>query len=97
MQEETSMELQTIRVDFRKEPCDIRIHRGTFWGNPYVIGKDGDRTDVIAKYEDYVRSSKIMMRRLHELQGKRLGCFCDSTTPCHGDVLIKLIKELGGQ
>ena len=29
---------------------DMYIGRGSPWGNPYVIGKDGNRTEVIARY-----------------------------------------------
>jgi hypothetical protein len=28
----------------------VYIGRGSAWGNPYVIGKDGDRAEVIEKY-----------------------------------------------
>lgn len=60
-----------------------------FWGNPFVIGRDGDRMAVLAKYERYVRSRPDMLDRLHELQGKVLGCHC-APLACHGDVLKKL-------
>jgi hypothetical protein len=33
------------------------------------------------------------MKALFELKGKILGCWCHPL-PCHGDVLVKLIKEL---
>jgi hypothetical protein len=32
-------------VNKYKEPFDIYIGRGSIWGNPYVIGKDGTRGD----------------------------------------------------
>jgi hypothetical protein len=28
----------------------VRVDRATPWGNPFVLGKDGDRTTVIARY-----------------------------------------------
>jgi len=31
---------------------------------------------------------------LHELVNKRLGCWC-KPGPCHGDILVKLIREAG--
>ena len=33
-------------------------------------------------------------RRLMSLSGKKLGCFCDLSQPCHVNVLIKVIHEL---
>lgn len=32
-------------------PGAVYIGRPSIWGNPFVIGKDGSRDDVIAKYE----------------------------------------------
>jgi len=33
------------------------------------------------------------MASLHELKGKRLGCFCKPKL-CHGDVLVELINDM---
>ena len=38
-----------------KESNDVYIGRGSKWGNPYVIGKDGNRDEVIEKYRLYAR------------------------------------------
>lgn len=80
-------------VHCKKEPYDVYIGRPSKWGNPYIIGKDGTREEVIKKYEEHVRSSKILMRALPSLEGKVLGCWCPPR-PCHGEVLIKLLEEL---
>lgn len=37
-------------VNLYKEPYDVYIGRGSPWGNPFVIGKDGDRKECIDKY-----------------------------------------------
>ncbi|MCF8034686.1 MAG: DUF4326 domain-containing protein [Desulfarculaceae bacterium] len=34
--------------------------------------------------------------RLHELKGKRLGCYCREHEPCHGDILAELVREVCG-
>ena len=69
---------------------DVRIDRQTGWGNPFKIGPDGDRAEVIDKYHDYFWSAfadgKIILTDLAALHGKRLGCWC-APLPCHGDVL----------
>lgn len=62
------------------------------WANPYHIGKDGTREEVITKYRDYVLQNKELMDSLHELIGQTLGCWC-KPLDCHGDVLVELIEE----
>ena len=79
-------------VHCKKEPYDVYIGRPSKWGNLFVIGKDGTREEVIKKYEEYVRNNKVLMSSIQELSGKTLGCWC-SPKPCHGDVLIEIIKE----
>jgi hypothetical protein len=63
------------------------------WGNPFVLGRDGDRATVIAKYEAWIQTQPQLLARLPELKGKRLGCFCHPH-PCHGDVLVRLADAL---
>lgn len=83
----------TSVVNIRKDPCDIFIGRPSKWGNPFIIGIDGTRAEVIERYEEYVRSRPELMKALPELEGKILGCYCHPKF-CHGDVLIKLLDEL---
>jgi hypothetical protein len=69
---------------------DIYIGRPSKWGNPYHIGKDGSREDVVVKYEQYIRNNpSLMLAAQLELVGKNLVCFC-SPQKCHGDVLLKI-------
>jgi hypothetical protein len=81
-------------VNCKTSKYDIYIGRPSQWGNPFVIGIDGTREEVIIKYEKHVRTSPILMRLLPNLAGKTLGCWCPPA-PCHGDVLIKILKEMG--
>lgn len=78
----------TVVNKHHKVPYDVYIGRGSIWGNPYVIGKDGDRDEVIDKYEAHLLGSPHLLDRLAELQGKRLACFC-APKRCHGDVLAR--------
>lgn len=71
----------------------IYIGRPSPWGNPYIIGKDGTRDEVVDKYEKYILSQPFLLRSLQQLVGHDLVCFC-SPKRCHGDILIKLIQEL---
>ena len=79
-------------VHCKKEPYDVYIGRPGKWGNPFVIGKDGDREEVISKYEAYVMSRPDLIAALPELVGKVLGCWCRPHA-CHGDILAKMIED----
>ena len=71
----------------------VYIGRPSKWGNPFKIGVDGTREEVVKKYEEYIRKTPALLESLSELVGKDLVCWC-APQLCHGDVLIKLIKEL---
>lgn len=62
------------------------------WGNPFVIGVDGNRGQVIAKFRDWILTQPQLLRRLPELRGKVLGCFC-APAPCHADVLAEMANR----
>lgn len=38
-----------------------------------------------------------ILRRLPELRGKSLACFCPEGSPCHGDVLLRLANAPAAQ
>ena len=67
----------------------IFIGRPSTWGNPYKIGRDGGRAEVVRKYLEHLNSSGLR-KFVGELRGCTLVCFCDLKEQCHGDVLIKL-------
>ena len=43
-------------------------------GQPFVIGRDGSRDEVIAKYRAWIVRQPALMAALHELPGKDLVC-----------------------
>jgi len=79
-------------VHCKRERYDVYIGRPSKWGNPFEIGPDGSREEVIAKFETWVKTQPRLMKDLHELKGKVLGCWCHPK-PCHGDVLEHLANE----
>lgn len=85
----------TSVVDVRYEVCDVYIGRRcgrwpqSKWANPFVIGRDGTRHQVIAKYRQWLPTQPHLMAALHELKDQVLGCWCHGL-PCHGDVLVEL-------
>lgn len=96
-------------VHCMKHPYDVYIGRWnrnvpvqSKWANPFKIGKDGTRAQVIEKYRDYLLSRQDLMDALPELRGKRLGCWCVQSPvselrqeqQCHGEVLLELLSKL---
>lgn len=75
-------------------PLDaVYIGRPSKWGNPFVIGRDGDRDDVIDQYYDYLMDNpELIAAAKKELRGKDLVCFCKPKA-CHGDLLLKIANE----
>ena len=85
-------EQMTKVVNIKNDEYDIYIGRGSKWGNPFKIGRDGDREEVIKKYHLWVMKQPELMSSLNELDGERLGCYC-APKACHGDVLVFLINN----
>jgi len=90
--------METRVVHCKVEPYDVLIDRSTKWGNPFKIGYDGSgtywgRDDVIHLYRTWMITNEQdgLMKDLHELEGKVLGCWC-KPLPCHGDVLVELLE-----
>ena len=90
--------MKVIRVVNNVAPAgSVAIGRGSVWGNPFLIGADGDRDTVISKFYHY---AKWRLERepkwLEPLQGKDLACYC-SPNPCHGNAIISLLAEADEQ
>jgi len=64
------------------------------FANPYKIGKDGSREEILVKYKDYIvnklKNDKELVMELLSLKGKNLGCWC-CPERCHGEILLELI------
>ncbi len=73
-------------------PGAVYIGRPSIWGNPFVIGKDGSRNAVIAKYEAWLLSQSSLVTELAQLRGKDVVCWC-APACCHGDVLVRLANK----
>lgn len=84
--------MKTKVVHCKKEKYDIYIGRPSKWGNPFTIGKDGTRDEVIQKYREWIKTQPQLLNSLYELKGKVLGCWCYPKA-CHGDVLVELIED----
>lgn len=84
-----------------------RPRAGQPWnfGNPFIVGTHGARGECIELFRDWLTTGndhgardatperrQWILDHIHELEDKRLGCFC-KPQPCHGDVLLELLEE----
>lgn len=65
--------------------------------NPYKVGKDGDREEVVCLYRNYlltqIARGSINIDYLKSLKGKNLGCWC-APEACHADVIAELVDQI---
>lgn len=84
----------------RGVPKSVNIMRGSDFGNPYVIGRHGNREEVIKMYRHYLHNKletdPVFRAKVKALYGQDLLCCC-KPAPCHGDVLISAAKWLHDQ
>lgn len=64
----------------------VYIGRGSPWGNPFKVGIDGNRDEVINRFRVEILPN-LDLRPLH---GKDLVCFC-APKKCHGDVIMEVL------
>ena len=70
----------------------LAIDRTSKWGNPFILGQDGDRDRVCDCFEEHYAPNKdSFIQSAHELKGKVLCCHCYPER-CHGDSLIGLFS-----
>lgn len=93
--------MPTRVVHCRKEPFDVYIGRSnpryglpkSPYANPFEVGQDGTREEVIEKYKDWLLAQpELVESARRELHGKVLGCWCKPKT-CHGDVLVEIVDS----
>jgi len=79
-------------VHCKKSEYDVYIGRPSKWGNPFEIGKDGTREEVVEKYRQWIKTQPDLLKDLPELKGKILACWC-APKLCHGDVLEEMAND----
>lgn len=74
----------------------VNIMRPGIYGNPFIIGPDGTREEVLQKFEKYfldkVQGDPEFRALILKLKGKHLFCCC-KPLPCHGDIIEKWLNE----
>jgi hypothetical protein len=87
--EDETLMTQVLNKKIDKVPLDaVYVGRPSKWGNPFIVGKDGTRDEVIGKYRQWLSNNPYLLGCLHELHGRDLVCFCKPLS-CHGDVLLE--------
>ncbi|MCF0255553.1 MAG: DUF4326 domain-containing protein [Bacteroides heparinolyticus] len=96
---------KTRVVNIRKESCDVYIGRvgqgkDGYFGNPFKLEATMARGGTLDRYRKYfyhrLSTDEEFRRRIGELQGKTLGCFC-KPNPCHGDIIKEYLDRMEGR
>ena len=92
--------LYTVNVqEWIKDPKNIYIGRqkdflpASKWQNPYPLSRhNNNREEVVRKFEQYIRNNFKLLKDIHHLKGKSLGCLCHPKL-FHGDILAQHLQE----
>lgn len=95
------MKWQQMRIlnrrNFAKIPEGaVYVGRPSPFGNPFEIGKDGNRDEVIDKYREYffdkIKKSLRFKKDVIKLLGRDLVCWC-APLACHAQVIIDWLRS----
>jgi hypothetical protein len=67
----------------------VYVGRGSPYGNPFIIGQDGNRVEVIKRFENEI----LPTLDVSNLVGKPLVCYCYPKI-CHADSLARKANNL---
>jgi len=68
----------------------VYVGRGSPFGNPFKIGRDGNRLRVIQRFEAWLKAQPELMERVAvELKDKDLVCHC-APRYCHAEILYEI-------
>lgn len=87
----------------------VYVGRPTRYGNPFIVGRDGDRAECLKLYriiaagylvlttkatiEEQERAQRAMRDAKRYLRGKDLACWCPLNKPCHADILLEIANS----
>lgn len=74
---------------WKMPPNTVYVGRPTKWGNPFT----GE--DAVEKYAKWLLKNwnRKFLRKVKELRGKNLACWCPLDKPCHADILLLLANR----
>jgi hypothetical protein len=94
--------MNTQVVNIRFSEYDVYIGRAGhgkdgYFGNPFRLKANEQRGATIERYKDYVdnrmKTDAEFARRVHELKGRTLGCFCKPEA-CHGEIIAAYLNAI---
>lgn len=87
----------------------VKVDRSTKWGNPFVVGRDGNAAQCVHLYrmlmagnicltrsprgEDQIAAFNYARENIASLKGKNLACWCAASHWCHADVLLEMANK----
>ena len=94
---------------WRMPPNTLKVDRTTPWGNPFVVGRDGDRAECVARFarllagdcgseaDERAWLARALAHR-GELRGKNLACWCarprvGEPDICHAAALLRFADD----
>lgn len=85
---------KTLVVNIKKNRNGVYIGRPSPFGNPYVIGKHGDRAEVLRKFRTYfydrLQKDPQWKAKVEKLKGATLLCYC-FPEKCHGMIIAEFL------
>jgi len=84
--------MTTKVVRCKKEKYDVYIGRPGPYGNPFIIGKDGNRVEVCIKYKEWFYSNPEIQNKVKILKDKIIACWCHPLE-CHGHIIAEFLDE----
>lgn len=93
--------MKTTVVNLRKDRYDVYIGRAGqgqdgYFGNPFKLDPKGNRGETLDRFREYfytrLKQDPQFKKRVLELRGKVLGCFC-KPQPCHGDIIAGYLNK----
>jgi hypothetical protein len=98
------LNIQVVNQKHSSTAFGFYIGRPSILGNPFIIGRDGTREDVIEKYRIYLerelsikdspvqRTLRVLYKKAVAGEQIRLVCYC-APRACHGDVIAGKLQE----
>lgn len=92
---------------WKKPDGAVYVGRGSAWGNPFIVGRDGTTQECVDKYAKHIMPythkdgtmEELLISEIHleeiqeQLKGKDLMCWCPLDQPCHADILLEIAND----
>ena len=85
------------RGGWRKPANTTVVSRPSRWGNPFKATATYPVAQAVADYERWLltdpKGKETLRAAKQELRGRNPACWCKPGSPCHGDVLLRLLND----